>query len=454
MMWNTTTSLLFWYLRFLRLLLLLFILLLSPVVVIFIIGAIAAEQQQQQLNHDGVVGIQSMFFENNELFSSLRHDTTVLDDAKYVTDNNNNNNNNNNRHHHKYSSHQDWYYVYEPTYFPLPPEVSIENAHGIAIDPLDNNTTIIITYQDTKNDSQCLLRWNINQYQTVGELIGPGSSLCQGVPHGLRGEIEYDTMMQRNRTVLYHANNQQVLHKTTINGEILWTVQGSPSPNNSKSRNDTSLYSPTWFAAAPESVSPYIYLVDGYGSNHIYVYYRSNGTYTGHCFGGIGMEHGWFHTNHAITYDWRIGNMMIICDRENHRLEFFIINPQDPSIFVYNHTIPYNHTIVGSSILLSSDTTTTTTTTTLLQQPCNIRFRPEDGYGIIPFLDGYVGIVNHVNELIHVVNITDMIGPDGFLHPHDAHFIPGTSGDFILVTWNPGRIGYLRNVTSNTATTF
>jgi hypothetical protein len=105
--------------------------------------------------------------------------------------------------------------VYEPTCFPLPLEVSIENAHGIVIDPLDNNTTIIITYQDTKNDFQCLLRWNINQYQTVGELIGPGSSLCQGIPHGLRGEIEYDTMMQRNRTVLYHANNQQVLHKTT-----------------------------------------------------------------------------------------------------------------------------------------------------------------------------------------------------------------------------------------------
>jgi hypothetical protein len=81
-------------------------------------------------------------------------------------------------------------------------------------------------------------------------------------------------------------------------------------------------------------------------------------------------------------------------------------------------------------------------------------FCPEDGYGIIPFLDGYVGIFNHVNELIHVVNITNMVGLDGFLNPHDAHFIPGTSGDFIFITWNPGRIGYFRNVTSYTATTF
>jgi hypothetical protein len=121
---------------------------------------------------------------------------------------------------------------------------------------------------------------------------------------------------------------------------------------------------------------------------------------------------------------------MVVVDRENHRLEFFEIDPNDPAVFEYTNTISFMP---------------------LLQRPCNIRIRPEDGVSIIPFLEGPVGILTDQNELMSVVNISDALGDLGFMHPHDAHFLPGMSGDFVLVTWNPGRIGYFRRAPAGEA---
>jgi hypothetical protein len=69
--------------------------------------------------------------------------------------------------------------------------------------------------------------------------------------------------------------------------------------------------------------------------------------------------------------------------------------------------------------------------------------------GIIASLEGMVGIVNAKNDLVSVLNITDKLGHLGFLHPHDAHVLSNNSGDFVLVTWNPGRIGYFRRIAGN-----
>jgi hypothetical protein len=47
-------------------------------------------------------------------------------------------------------------------------------------------------------------------------------------------------------------------------------------------------------------------------------------------------------------------------------------------------------------------------------------------------------------EVESILNISQHLGHLGFLHPHDVHFL--SNGDFVLVTWNPGRIGYFRKV--------
>ena len=299
-------------------------------------------------------------------------------------------------------------YFYEPALLPLPPSASIEHAHGIFI---DDSTNIIITYKDQHDSSKCLLKWN--EYDKQPQFLGPGKSLCQGVPHGLSNDRDDQT----GEIVLYHANNEQVIHKTTIDGDILWSTVGPPASNNV---NET--YSPTWMAAEPNS--PFVYLADGYGSNHIYVYYKANGTFTGFTFGGVGTMHGKFQTCHSIYWDDRV-QKLAVCDRENHRLEYITVNAKDPSVFDYSHTLsflPY------------------------LQRLCNLRVTAH-GIGILASLEGMVGIVNEQNQLLSVLNITHYLGDRGFLHPHDAHFLP--NGDFVLVTWNPGRIGYFRRAGTN-----
>lgn len=77
-----------------------------------------------------------------------------------------------------------------------------------------------------------MVKWNPDG--TGGEIFG-NEDLCAGTPHGLRISNE------GNETFLYHANNNQVLHKTDLEGNIIWSVRGPPN-------NDTKFnpYKPTW----------------------------------------------------------------------------------------------------------------------------------------------------------------------------------------------------------------
>jgi hypothetical protein len=429
---------------------------------------------------------------------------------------------------------------------------------------------IIITYKDVVDPTKCLLQWDTTNLTKVGEFLGPtrnddddDDSLCRGIPHGLisvyeeeeeaeeeaadddeddddfdrngnnnndttrsRNDEQYTTntnrvnhsMTKNGRTVLYHANNEQLLHKTTADGEIVWTVQGSLHINNNNNNTNittasssvpsnfnynnyntddatnTTPYRPTWFAAQPGS--PYLYLADGYGSSKIYVLRTIDGSYTGYSFGGYGTHHGMFQTCHSISWDDRY-QFMVVSDRENHRLEYYHIDPSDPSIFLYAGTISYYpllqrpcnvrirwddtsndhiHPTIDNPHNNGGATTTTTTkikhddsrfirwnrrqhTSTLLppggDEDTDTDTDTDDvASAIVPFLEGTVGILNFHNDLIGLVNVSDTLGDLGFQHPHDVHFVPNTNGDFILVTWNPGRIGYFRRISSSSPSPF
>jgi len=302
-----------------------------------------------------------------------------------------------------------WTYAYEPIMLPLPAEqdnsVNVSNAHGIEVFP---NGNIVVTYQDGSDESKCLLKWERGAYHRPAKLIGPGAQLCKGVPHGLRAAQEDGGLY------LYHANNQQSLHKTLSNGTVVWQDLGPPA-------GASVPFMPTWHDAQPGS--PYVYLADGYGSSRIYVYTRE-GRYTGQFFGGAGTDHGKFSTCHAITWDWR-SSEFVVSDRENHRLEWFAVNASDPSVFEYKRTLSAES--IG------------------IQRPCNVRVRSPDGVAIVPALEGNVAIVDRSNRVLSLVNVSGSdIGPSGWLHPHDAFLLP--NDDFVLVTWLPGRIGYFRRM--------
>jgi len=293
-----------------------------------------------------------------------------------------------------------------PELLKFPAQLSPKNDHGLT---LDHNDNIILTYQPYANDSHCMIRWNPDG--TGGTSFGPGSELCAGTPHGLRLSHEGPSQTP----YLYHANNNKVLHKTDMKGNIIWTINGPP-------KNYTHVaYRPTWFATPPGS--PYVFMADGYGSCYIHVY-TIGGVYTGQTFGGRGKTDGLFETCHSINYDPRT-NQLVVSDRENHRHQWFNFDTTSPFKFEFSHK-------------------STTLTSGNVSRPCNMRFKYGQGKSIVPDLAGPVGILNEKNELISNIRVGKLLGHLGHKYPHDALFLK--NGDIVVGTWNPGRISYWKKL--------
>lgn len=221
---------------------------------------------------------------------------------------------------------------------------------------------------------------------------------------------------------LYHANNNQKLTKTHLDGSIVWEVNGTFG-------QDPKLpYRPTWFATPPDS--KYVYLCDGYGSNNVYPF-TLDGKWTNKTYGGKGdrSEHGKFSTNHGCTYDSRTPKTptIIVSDRANSRFEFFSYDPDTPDTFEYKKTVDLRPSMGAGTL------------------PCNIRMYPDqEGRAIVPDLAGPVAVLNNENEVISVVNVSVLLAKEKHNHPHDAIFL--ANGDMVVATWNPGRISYWKKL--------
>eukprot|EP00750_Incisomonas_marina_P003368 INCI13083.2.p1 GENE.INCI13083.2~~INCI13083.2.p1 ORF type:complete len:484 (+),score=60.15 INCI13083.2:184-1452(+) len=274
-------------------------------------------------------------------------------------------------------------YQYMPDLLQAPAGASLVNCHGLVTDQ-DNN--IYLTYQnDGKTDENCLIRWNPDG--TGGEFMtGGGTTLCSGTPHGLKIVTEGPNRDQ----FLYHANNDQKLTKTTLNGDVIWQVDGLFG-------QDTNVYRPTWFATPPDS--EYMYLCDGYGSNQVYAFDK-NGTFMNETWGGKSPQagpdapHGTFSTNHGCTYDPRIPDehMIVVSDRANSRFEFFNYDPEGFSTFEWNRTVNFE-AMMGPGTL-----------------PCNMRMYPkQEGRAIVPDLAGPVAVLDETNTVISVVNVSVLL---------------------------------------------
>lgn len=302
-------------------------------------------------------------------------------------------------------------YQYMPNLLVAPEGASLVNCHGLVLDS-DNN--IYLTYQNDGKDQNCLIRWNPDG--TGGEFMtGGNSTLCSGTPHGLKIKTEGD------QQVLYHANNNQKLSKTTLDGTVTWQVNGLFG-------QDTDVYRPTWFATPPDS--DYMYLCDGYGSNQVYAFHN-NGTFMNQTWGGKSptkgpdAPHGTFSTNHGCTYDPRIPeqHMIVVSDRANSRFEYFNYDPSGYSTFAYNRTVNFA-AMMGPATL-----------------PCNIRMYPkQEGRAIVPDLSGPVAILDNTDKVLSVVNVSVLLAEQQHKHPHDAIILP--NGDIAVATWAPGRVSY------------
>jgi len=285
----------------------------------------------------------------------------------------------------------DFRFAFVPDKLVLPPEAKVLNGHGLCLDKEGN---IYFTFEPQKIEEQtrCLVRFAPDG--TGATMLGSNNTLVHGTPHGLSSAVEKD-----GRGVLYHANNDGTIHKTTLDGQILWTQKWSPQMGN---------YKPTDAVALG---GERVVVADGYGSSMLHVLNAADGIYAGKSWGGMGTAHGELNCPHGITFDPR-RQLLLIADRTNKRLEYFTLNGF------------YQGTIEAKEITA----------------PCNADVRGDDL--LVPVLNGPLVILDKDNKVVSVIEQRKLLGEHGFLHPHDAVWL--ANGDIAVCTWNPGRIGYWR----------
>lgn len=296
-------------------------------------------------------------------------------------------------------------FKYRADLLQLPSSVKVRNAHGLCKDKQGN---IYLTYESTSVDSTTRALAKFSPDGTSVQLLGKDNTLAIGTPHGLRISFEADG------DFLYHANNNQLLHKTDLEGNIVWTTNLT-EPWGGK---------PEFFPIKPTDAmvppgSQYVYLSDGYGSSYVHKFNIKDGKYSGQSFGGPGKATSptqQFHCPHGINYDPR-SDRVLVSDRGNNRLQYTDRNG------THLATVEM---AAGSPLAVAGT------------QPCNVDFKED--IALTPGLDGPVGILDKtMTTALSVIEAGKLLGK-ACPHPHDGIFLD--NGDVVVCCWNPGFVSY------------
>ena len=135
---------------------------------------------------------------------------------------------------------------------------------------------IYFTYEPLRVTDATRVLVRFSKDGTGGELLGDDNTLAWGVPHGLRISYEDDGAF------FYHANNGHVVHKTDLEGKVLW----------SNNVTDAWMGTPFWPCLPTDAIVPpgsdVVYVADGYGSSYVHLLDAKTGAYSGRSFGGLG----------------------------------------------------------------------------------------------------------------------------------------------------------------------
>jgi hypothetical protein len=146
---------------------------------------------------------------------------------------------------------------------------------------------------------------------------------------------------------IYGARNGgRDAYKLRLDGSVVWKI-GVPRESG-KYQKDTQ-YSPTGICVGPNK---HVYVVDGYGQNWCHEF-DENQKYV-RSFGGKGTEPGKFMTCHGITLDTRGPKpLLLICDRENHRLQHFDLDGNFVEVVAEKLRRPCSASIRGKNIAVA-----------------------------------------------------------------------------------------------------
>ncbi len=296
-------------------------------------------------------------------------------------------------------------YRWDRSWGRLPDGKEIGNTHGCMV--VDRKGRVLC---NTDTDQAVLI-------------FGPDGRPAGGWGRDYRGGLHGMTLWQEgDQEFLYlvHTGRSEAL-KTTLDGEVLWTL-GWPEASGIYTKPGE--YRPTAIAVAPDGR---IFVADGYGKSWIHAYDKDRNYVKS--FGGPGTEPGKLKTPHGMWLDTRTEPpLLLVCDRENHRLQWFDLD--------------------GNFVRLHDQE---------LRRPCNVW--PLDGGALaVADLAGRVTLLDRGNKLI--AHLGDNPDPkkravngvprdqwqDGhFLSPHSV--CADQHGNLYVMDWNAlGRVTRLERL--------
>lgn len=272
------------------------------------------------------------------------------------------------------------------------------NTHGCMVVGADGNLLV-----NTDTEAAVVV------FSPSGSIVATWGKEFHGGLHGM-------CLRQENgEEVLYlaHTRRHEVV-KTTLSGRVLWTL-GWPQASGVYEKEEQ--FAPTAVAVAPDGR---IFVADGYGRSWVHVFDEDRNYLKS--FGGPGTEPGKMQTPHGLWLDTRGEQpLLLVCDRENHRLQWFSMD----GTFVR---------------LMDKD----------LRRPCNVW--PFDAGWVVADLGGRITFLGHDDEV--VMHLGDNPDPqqraqngvprakwqDGlFLAPHSV--CVDSKGCIYVMDWNrAGRI--------------
>jgi hypothetical protein len=152
------------------------------------------------------------------------------------------------------------------------------------------------------------------QFAPDGRILGSWGKEFHGGTHGMC------LVEEGGAEVLYlaHTRRHEVV-KTTRDGKVLWTLGW---PQASGIYENEGQFLPTAVAVAKDGR---IFVADGYGKSWVHVFDQDRKYVTS--FGGPGSAAGKMQTPHGLWLDARGKEpLLLVCDRENHRLQWFTLH--------------------------------------------------------------------------------------------------------------------------------
>lgn len=177
------------------------------------------------------------------------------------------------------------------------------NTHGCMVVDKDGN---LLANTDTEQA--------IVVFSPDGKIVRTWGKEFHGGLHGMCLRKE------DGKEVLYlaHTRRHEVV-KTTIDGTVLWTL-GWPQASGIYEKEEQ--FNPTAVAVGPDGQ---LFVADGYGRSWLHLYDKERNYVKS--FGGPGKEPGKLQTPHGIWLDARGKEpLLLVCDRENHRLQWFTMD--------------------------------------------------------------------------------------------------------------------------------